>query len=153
MEIELYDGDTLHGVATQKVSTILKSIDHHKEMKQNLKDDPTACFTGYSNYPMFNGSKPVGLLNIQYVFKPALHGNTFEKGVGAEYALDKHEHHFEEAKLLKNVKKPGCFSCGCCMKYTCATAGCVAVSATVYHGRIPNSSDVTAFKTFVSGLF
>ena len=27
MEIELYDGDSLHGVATQKVSTILKSIE------------------------------------------------------------------------------------------------------------------------------
>ena len=42
----------------------------------------------------------MGLLKIQYVFKPALHGNTFEKGVDAEYALDKHEPIFEEAKLL-----------------------------------------------------
>ena len=106
-------------------------------MRQNLKDDPTANFTGYSSYPLFNGSKPAGLLNIQYVFKPALHGNTFEKGVNAEYALDKHEHVFEEAKLLKNVRHDGCFSCGCCMKYTCATAACVGAAATVKLGRIP----------------
>ena len=81
---------------------------------------------------MFNGSKPVGLLNIQYVFKPSLNGNQFEKGVSAEYALDKHEHVFEEAKLLKAIKKPGCCSCGCCMKYTCATAGVAACGATGY---------------------
>lgn len=157
MEIEIYDGDELHGVATQKVSTILKSVDMRAEMIQNLKDDPTANFSGFSTYPLFNGSKPAGLLQIQYVFKPALHGNTFEKGVDAEYAVDKHDHVFEEAKLLKHVRPDGCFSCGCCVKYTCATAGCLAATATAVtcaqHGRVPNQNDVSAFKTFISSLF
>lgn len=67
---------------------------------------------------MFNGSKPMGLLQMEYVFMPALHNNSFEKGVDAEYELEKHEHVFEEARLLKPIPKPGCFSFLCCMKYT-----------------------------------
>jgi len=120
MEVELYDGDNLHGVAKQKVSTIIKSVDLLKEMKDSLKADATQHFTSINQYPMFNGSKPMGLLQMEYVFMPALHNNTFEKGVDAEYALDKHEHVFEEARLLKPIPQPGCFNFLCCMKYTAA---------------------------------
>jgi len=120
-----------------------------KEMKASLKDDPTQSFTGKSNLPMFNGSKPAGLLCIEYVFKPALHGNTFEKGVNAEYALDKHEYIFEEARKLKKMKQPGCCSCGCCMKYTCATVGGVACVAATGAGAYTAVKGWGAFKTLI----
>ena len=132
MEVELYDGDQLHGVSTSKVSTIIKSVNLHKEMRDSLKADATQHFTGTNQYPMFDGSKPMGLLQMQYVFKPALHGNTFEKGVDAEYAFQKHEHIFEEAKLLVPIQEPGCFSFGCCMKYTGGVTAGLGTAVTTY---------------------
>ena len=83
IEFLLYDGKDLHGEAKGKIQTIFKP---KKKLVGKEKFIPITHVYGTHSVPMFKDDhKPVGNLNVKYVFIPTLMANELEKGQPCEY--------------------------------------------------------------------
>ena len=114
IEFQLYDGKVPHGKASQKIQTIFKPKKQSGLPYVNTKGKVEyAPVYGTHSCPLFyDDHKPVGNLNVRYVFVPSLLANKLEKGKACEYdTKEKFDKIFEEARLASLLQKKKSWFC------------------------------------------